>query len=145
MGFHAPVPPAAAGSCAMEGGELGAENMETLTELGDELTLGDIDGGRRGSRGGGGARGLPRRGACGVSRGLSVDLRLPGPPRGRGRGWRGSRLSLRGVSPTPAWGVGAQGGPIGIGSAAWGARPTRDGLPVRVGEGRSGESPVPSG
>ncbi|KAK2512692.1 Srebf2 [Columba guinea] len=27
----------------MEGGELGAENMETLTELGDELTLGDID------------------------------------------------------------------------------------------------------
>ncbi|XP_050748309.1 sterol regulatory element-binding protein 2 isoform X2 [Gymnogyps californianus] len=27
----------------MEGGELGVENMETLTELGDELTLGDID------------------------------------------------------------------------------------------------------
>ncbi|KAM6306931.1 sterol regulatory element-binding protein 2-like [Podargus strigoides] len=27
----------------MEGGELGVENMESLTELGDELTLGDID------------------------------------------------------------------------------------------------------
>uniref|UniRef100_A0A8C9G6R0 Sterol regulatory element-binding protein 2 n=1 Tax=Pavo cristatus TaxID=9049 RepID=A0A8C9G6R0_PAVCR len=30
----------------MESGELGAEGMETLTELGDELTLGDIDGER---------------------------------------------------------------------------------------------------
>uniref|UniRef100_A0A8C9G0Y1 Sterol regulatory element-binding protein 2 n=1 Tax=Pavo cristatus TaxID=9049 RepID=A0A8C9G0Y1_PAVCR len=29
--------------CDMESGELGAEGMETLTELGDELTLGDID------------------------------------------------------------------------------------------------------
>lgn len=32
------------GPCAMEGGELAAEGMDTLTELGDELTLGDIDG-----------------------------------------------------------------------------------------------------
>lgn len=32
----------------MEAGELSMENMETLTELGDELTLGDIDGERRG-------------------------------------------------------------------------------------------------
>lgn len=30
----------------METGELSMENMETLTELGDELTLGDIDGER---------------------------------------------------------------------------------------------------
>lgn len=27
------------------GGELGTDGMDTLTELGDELTLGDIDGG----------------------------------------------------------------------------------------------------
>lgn len=51
-----------------ESGELGdLETMETLTELGDELTLGDIDGewrvrgwecgGARGGRGYGGARG----------------------------------------------------------------------------------------
>lgn len=51
-----------------ENGELGGlETMETLTELGDELTLGDIDGewrvsgwesgGARGGRGYGGARG----------------------------------------------------------------------------------------
>lgn len=32
----------------MEAGELSMESMETLTELGDELTLGDIDGERRG-------------------------------------------------------------------------------------------------
>ena len=56
-------------SRAMDGnGELGGlETMETLTELGDELTLGDIDGewwvggwecgGARGGRGYGGARG----------------------------------------------------------------------------------------
>lgn len=50
-----------------ESNELGGlETMETLTELGDELTLGDIDGewrpggsagGARGGRGYGGARG----------------------------------------------------------------------------------------
>lgn len=62
-----PVPPAAAGPCAMEGGELSAENMESLTELGDELTLGDIDGGRwgkgKGAGGEGGfSRGLPHAG-----------------------------------------------------------------------------------
>lgn len=78
-GVHAPVRPAAAGPCAMEGGELGVENMESLTELGDELTLGDIDGGRRGKGGGGGkaARvGSPTRGG-----GLSC---LPACPRGSG-------------------------------------------------------------
>lgn len=37
----------------MEGGELAAESMDTLTELGDELTLGDIDGRRRGKERGG--------------------------------------------------------------------------------------------
>lgn len=40
----------------METGELSMENMETLTELGDELTLGDIDGER-----GGCVRGLQGR------------------------------------------------------------------------------------
>lgn len=40
----------------MEGGELAAESMDTLTELGDELTLGDIDGRRRGKERGMGWR-----------------------------------------------------------------------------------------
>lgn len=70
----------------MEDGELGAENMEALTELGDELTLGDIDGGRRGK---GGERGWG----------------------GGARGWDGSWVSLRGVFPLR---VGAQGGRTGL-------------------------------
>lgn len=56
---------ASAPSRAMdEGGELGGlETMETLTELGDELTLGDIDGEWWvvGVRGRAGRKGLRRR------------------------------------------------------------------------------------
>lgn len=67
----------------MESGELGTEGMETLTELGDELTLGDIDGERGAGRGRGArcraARGLrggagepPRRVLAGLSHARDV-------------------------------------------------------------------------
>lgn len=47
------------GNGAMEGGgELGTDGMDTLTELGDELTLGDIDGGCA-ATGYGGTGGVP--------------------------------------------------------------------------------------
>lgn len=72
-----------AGPCDMESGELGTEGMETLTELGDELTLGDIDGERGAGRGRGArcraARGLrggagepPRRVLAGLSHARDV-------------------------------------------------------------------------
>lgn len=76
--------PGAAGPCAMEGGELGVENMESLTELGDELTLGDIDGGRRGKGGGGGRRGGGR----------GSRLLAWVPPRAAGGGVMPPRLGL---------------------------------------------------
>lgn len=85
-------------SRAMDGsGELGGlETMETLTELGDELTLGDIDGewwgavggsaggrGRaRGGRGYGGARG------CACAHLLLTHSPPPGSPVSRGRNRR---------------------------------------------------------
>lgn len=69
----------------MEGGELGVESMETLTELGDELTLGDIDGGRRGKGAGGRGRAwAPPRGVGGKASCAGPGLLVP-PGGGRVR------------------------------------------------------------
>lgn len=77
-------------------GELGGlETMETLTELGDELTLGDIDGewwGGVGERAGGGGRARGGRG-YGGARGCACAHLLthsppPASPVSRGRNWR---------------------------------------------------------
>lgn len=99
----------------MEGGELATENMDTLTELGDELTLGDIDGGRRGKERGEGVE-TARVGSQSVLGGA------PGSPRG------GPRLLGQ-----EAW----AGGPwIVLLEFGVGALPTRYGLP-RVREERA--------
>lgn len=77
----------------MEGGELAAEGMDTLTELGDELTLGDIDGRRREKErgwGGDGAAGLPTR----------VGERPGAFPRA-GRGCWGGRRGGWSLAPAP--------------------------------------------
>lgn len=63
----------------MEGGELAVENMESLTELGDELTLGDIDGGRRGQ-----GRGSAAWGVCVCSLWCLPPGPRPRPPVGQG-------------------------------------------------------------
>lgn len=102
----------------MEGGELGVENMESLTELGEELTLGDIDGGRRGKGrgtgaggGGSGPHGLPhwRAGGALVSPGGSGAASAAG-----GVGCVGGvvlePLYVGSHTPPPEWGAGAQGG-----------------------------------
>lgn len=84
----------------MEGGELAAESMDTLTELGDELTLGDIDGGRREKERGWGGVEAAR---VGSSRVAGAAL---GSPRGCWGGRRGCSLgrafwSVPGVAARP--------------------------------------------
>lgn len=109
----------------MEGGELATENMDTLTELGDELTLGDIDGGRRGKEpggwGGDGARGLPKR--VGGS----------------------ARVSPRGPAAAGAGGVGRWSLDRASGVFGVGALPTRYGLPRVRGERASPCATIPGG
>lgn len=70
-----------------ESGELGGlETMDTLTELGDELTLGDIDGEWRL----GGSAGGRARGGRGYGRRSRVRVRPPRDRPGvRGKGTRG--------------------------------------------------------
>lgn len=107
-----------------ESGELGGlETMETLTELGDELTLGDIDGewwvggwecgGARGGRGYGGARVRVRPPPAALASAGRISSRgRPGRthPFGARRVWAPARLSVlrRRVSGSRAGVVGSE-------------------------------------
>lgn len=100
-------------------GELGGlETMETLTELGDELTLGDIDGewwGGVGGRAGGGGRARGGRGYGGARGCACAHLLLthsrhrPAPSHAGGTGARGRRgrpqpfRALRASAPPGGW------------------------------------------
>lgn len=87
------------------GGELGTDGMDTLTELGDELTLGDIDGGCAA----GGHRG--ERGVWGAQRGRGspgAGGRAP-PSMGQGTAGAGSRSE----PPRELLGKGGRGGAAG--------------------------------
>lgn len=94
-----------------ESGELGGpETMDTLTELGDELTLGDIDGERRlgGSAGAArGGRGYGGAGGCACAHPATAPACAGRNPRPR-RPWRLPLLPASKPEPGP-W-RGAPGG-----------------------------------